>query len=130
MGRTAIFPKDRQGAYEQYGYSAAISSGGFLFVSGQVGVRTDGTVIEDPREQIAQAFENLKQVLAAADCSLDDIVDITSFHVDMHKHFEAFGEVKQEIFPVAPFPNWTAIGVTTLVDPALIVEIKVVAKLP
>lgn len=130
MVRTAIFPRGRQETYERFGYSAAIRSGDLLFVSGQVGAREDGTVVEDPRAQIDLAFENLRQVLDAAGCSLDDIVDVTSFHVDMFEHFETFGAAKQEAFPEQPFPNWTAVGVTTLADPALIVEIKVVARIP
>lgn len=128
--RTSIFPKGKQAQYDQYGYSAAIKSEDLLFVSGQVGVRDDGAVTDDPAAQIEQAFENLRLVLDAAGCSMDDIVDITSFHVDMHRHFEVFHAAKQKAFPAAPFPNWTAVGVTTLVDPSLLVEIKVVARIP
>lgn len=130
MTRTAIFPKGRQEAYERYGYSAAIRSGDLLFVSGQVGVRSDGTVVEEPDAQIALAFDNLRNVLNAGGCTMDDIVDITSFHVDMFGHFEVFGARKRMAFPQPPFPNWTAVGVTTLADPALIFEIKAIARIP
>jgi enamine deaminase RidA (YjgF/YER057c/UK114 family) len=130
MARTAVFPKGRQDAYERYGYSAAIRSGDLLFVSGQVGVSSDGVAIEDPRAQIEEAFENLKQVLDAAGCTTSDVVDITSFHVDMFSHFEIFRAAKSKVFPAPPYPNWTAIGVTTLADPALIFEIKAIARIP
>lgn len=128
--RTPIFPKGKQAAYDQYGYSAAIKSEDLLFVSGQVGVHDDGSPIDDPEVQIERAFENLRLVLDAAGCSMDDIVDITSFHVEMHRYFEIFQAAKQKAFPEAPFPNWTAIGVTTLVDPSLLIEIKAVARIP
>jgi len=72
----------------------------------------------------------LKEVLEAAGCTLDDIVDITSFHIDMFHHFEVFSAAKQKVFPETPFPNWTAIGVSTLADPALFFEIKVIARIP
>lgn len=128
--RTAIFPRDKQATYEAYGYSAAIRSGDLLFVSGQVGVDRDGKAIVGAEEQFAQAFENLGQVLAAAGCSFDDIVDVTSFHVDMFTHFAAFTAAKQSVFPEPPFPNWTAIGAVTLADPDLLLEIKVIARVP
>lgn len=128
--RTAIFPRDKQAIYEAYGYSAAIKSGEFLFVSGQVGVDRDGKAIMGAEAQFAQAFENLRQVLEAAGCSFDDIVDVTSFHLDMFTHFDAFAAAKQRAFPEPPFPNWTAIGVVALADPDLLVEIKVVARVP
>jgi enamine deaminase RidA (YjgF/YER057c/UK114 family) len=130
MTRTPVFPEGRQATYERYGYSAAIKSGNLLFVSGQVGVRADGSVVEGPAEQIRQAFENLKQVLSAAGCTMDDVVEVTSFHVDMFAHFEAFGAEKRKAFPAPPFPAWTAVGVTTLADSALLCEIKAVAQLP
>jgi len=129
MTRIAVFPKGKQDVYEQYGYSSAIKSGDLLFVSGQVGVRGDGTPIEAPGAQIEKAFANLSEVLEAAGCTMDDIVDITSFHVDMHQHFKIFSAAKQQIFPERPFPNWAAIGVNTLADPALLFEIKVIARI-
>mgnify|MGYP001795286652 FL=1 len=57
-------------------------------------------------------------------------MEVTSFHVDMRTRFEAFGAAKQTVFGEAPYPSWTAIGVSGLADPALLAEIKVVAKLP
>ena len=127
--RDVVFPAEKQAIYDAYGYSAAVRSGGFLFLSGQVGTDESGTAITDPAAQFGQAFKNMHSVLAAAGCDFDDIVDITSFHVDMDKHFESFAAAKQEAFPVPPFPNWTAIGVVSLADPALLLEIKAVAKL-
>jgi len=127
--RDVVFPKDKQATYESYGYSAAVRSGGFLFVSGQVGVDQSGSAIADPATQFDQAFANLDAVLSAAGCSYDDIVDITTFHVNMYEHFETFAAAKQKIFPNAPFPNWTAVGVVDLADPGLLLEIKVTASL-
>ncbi|MEL6547909.1 MAG: RidA family protein [Myxococcota bacterium] len=127
--RSVVFPENRQSIYEQYGYSAAVKSGGFLFISGQVGVDEEGAPIGDPALQFEAAFNNLRAVLEAAGCGFDEVVDVTSFHVSMYEHFEAFGAAKQKFFPEPPFPNWTAIGVVNLADPNLLVEIKVVARL-
>lgn len=120
----------RQASYEAYGYSPAVRSAGFLFLSGQVGADDEGVAIADPEAQIRQAFSNLGRVLEAAGCGFDDIVDVTTFHVDMYRHFDVFAAVKQETFPSQPYPNWTAIGVVNLADPDLLLEIKVIAKLP
>lgn len=127
--RDVIFPSDKQANYEAYGYSAAVKSGGFLFLSGQVGVDASGSAIKDPAAQFQLAFANLGGVLEAAGCGFDDIVDVTTFHVNMYDHFEAFAAAKKNVFPNPPFPNWTAIGVVNLADPDLLLEIKVIAKL-
>lgn len=127
--RTAIFPENSHASYETYGYSPAIKSGDFLFISGQVGVNRDGSAIEDVEMQFAQVFENLKQILNEAECSFDNIIDVTSFHVDMFEHFDTFAAAKQKVFTQSPPPSWTAIGVVTLADPALLLEVKAIAKL-
>lgn len=126
----AIFPENKQANYEAYGYSAAIKSGAFLFISGQVGVDDAGVALAEPAAQFQQAFDNLGMVLNAAGVDFNSIVDITSFHVDMHRHFGTFAAAKQKVFPAAPYPNWTAVGVVTLADPALLLEIKATARLP
>lgn len=127
--RDVVFPKDKQASYDAYGYAAAVRGGGFLFVSGQVGVDATGTAIADPKAQFDRAFANLSDVLSAAGCGFDDIVDVTTFHVSMYDHFDAFAAAKQAAFPNPPFPNWTAVGVVNLADPNLLLEIKVIAKL-
>lgn len=126
--REAIFPADRHALYEAHGYSAAIKSGDLLFVSGQVGSRPDGKPETDYESQVRRAFDNLKATLAAAGCTLDDIVDVTSFHTDPENQFEPFMKVKQEVFPAKPYPNWTAIGVNWLAG--FDFEIKVIARVP
>ena len=73
--REAVFPFGRQALYERNRYSPAIKSNGFLFVSGQVGSREDGSPEEDLNAQIRLAFDNLNAVLAAAGCTFDDVVD-------------------------------------------------------
>ncbi|MEM8826052.1 MAG: RidA family protein, partial [Pseudomonadota bacterium] len=110
--REVFFPAGRQDIYEKWGYSAAIRSDEFLFVSGQVGSGEDGAPVGDAEAQYRKAFSNLKAVLAAAGCTFDDVVDITSFHVDPETHMATFARAKREAFGTAPFPTWTAVGVT------------------
>ena len=126
--REAIFPASRHALYEQHGYSAAIRSGDLLFVSGQVGSRLDGSPEPEFGRQVELAFENLQATLAAAGCTLEDIVDVTTFHTDPENQFGTIMEVKQKIFSAPPYPNWTAIGVNWLAG--FDFEIKVIARIP
>lgn len=124
----AIFPADRHALYELHGYSAAIKTGDLLFVSGQVGSRSDGSPEPDFEAQVRLAFANLQATLKAGGCGLDDIVDVTTFHTDPEHQFPAIMKVKGEIFPKAPYPNWTALGVNWLAG--FDFEIKVIARVP
>ncbi len=99
-----------------------------MFVSGQVGSRPDGTPEPDYEQQVRLAFRNLAATLDAAGCGFDDIVDVTTFHTDPEGQFPAFMTVKQDVFPNAPYPNWTAIGVNWLAG--FDFEIKVIARVP
>ncbi len=126
--RTAVFPAGRHSLYTEHRYSAAIRSGDLLFVSGQVGSREDGTPEPDFQQQVRLAFDNLHATLAAAGCTFDDIIDVTSFHTDPEKQFEDIMMVKNEIFSAPPYPNWTAVGVTWLAG--FDFEIKVIARIP
>lgn len=126
--REAIFPANRHALYEEHGYSAALRSGDLLFVSGQVGSRLDGIPEPDFERQVELAFENLKATLAAAGCTLDDIVDVTTFHTDPEQQFSTIMNVKQKFFAASPYPNWTAIGVNWLAG--FDFEIKVIARIP
>lgn len=105
-----------------------LQSGDLLFVSGQVGSRPDGTPEPELEDQIRRAFANLEATLAAAGCTFADIVDLTTFHTDPQNQFNTVMKVKADIFPAAPYPNWTALGVTWLAG--FDFEIKVIARIP
>ncbi len=126
--RDVVFPPGRQALYERNRYSPAIRSGGFLFVSGQVGSREDGSPEPELAAQVRRAFENLNAILAAAGCTFDDVVDATVFLVDPETNFTTAFEAMQPYWGEAPHPTLTGIGVTWLYGYKF--EIKVVAKLP
>ncbi|WP_312769529.1 RidA family protein [Pseudoxanthomonas mexicana] len=126
--RDVVFPAGRQALYEHHRYSPAVRAEGFLFVSGQVGSREDGSPEPDFEAQVRLAFANLQATLRAAGCGLDDIVDVTTFHTDPERQFDTVLAVKNDIFPQAPYPAWSALGVNWLAG--FDFEIKVVARLP
>ncbi|HDR2513755.1 TPA: RidA family protein [Enterobacter ludwigii] len=126
--REPVFPANRHALYEEHGYSAAIRSGDLLFVSGQVGSRSDGTPETDFGAQVQLAFDNLQATLSAAGCTFDDVIDVTTFHTDPENQFSTIMEAKKLAFPRPPYPNWTAVGVNWLAD--FDFEIKVIARIP
>lgn len=126
--RDAIFPAGRQDLYDINCYSAAIRSGDLLFVSGQVGFGEDGTPEPDFACQVRLALNNLVAVLGAAGCTLDDVIDVITFHTDAAAQFETVNKIRLEAFGASPYPNWTAVGVTWLAG--FDFEIKVVARIP
>ena len=129
MERTPVVPPSMQSIVKDKGYLPGLRVGNFLFVAGQVGRTPDLRVVVEPQAQFEACFENLRTVLAAAGCTFADVVDITTFHVDMHEHWPVFREVKNRLLPRGAFP-WTAIGVASLADPAFLLEVKATACVP
>jgi len=126
--RDVVFPPGRRALYERNRYSPAVKSNGFLFVSGQVGSRPDGSPEPDLQAQVRLAFDNLNAILKAAGSSFNDVVDVTVFMVDPQSTFETIWKVVPDYWGEAPHPTLTAVGVTWLYGFQF--EIKVIAKLP
>lgn len=79
-------------------YSQAVTLGQFVFTSGTIGFRPDGSLAaEDVVGQTHQIFANLKEVLAASGSSFDQVVKATCFLTDMND-FAAFNEVYASYF--------------------------------
>ncbi|BBX28289.1 RidA family protein [Mycolicibacterium alvei] len=122
-----VVPEWMQPMYDAHHFAPAVIDGDHLRCSGMMGLRPDLTLPEEPQAQFTQAFENLRGLLAEAGLTFADVVDITSFHVDLQHHIQAFGAVKDQ-FVAAPYPAWTAVGVTELAMGAL-AEIKILARM-
>jgi enamine deaminase RidA (YjgF/YER057c/UK114 family) len=113
----------------QWHFSHVVRSRGLLFLSGVTGTGTDGRVAEDPSEQSEQLFTHLRQYLTSAGASLHDLVEITTYHVDLQTHLRAFTTVKDTYLP-GPYPAWSAIGVSQLITPGALVELRAIAEDP
>ena len=124
--RQLIVPPSMALLAERAGYAPAVKVGSTVYCAGQVGRTDDLEVIADPGQQFLRAWENLRTVLAAAGCTFDDVVDMTTYHVDMQQHMAVFRSVKDSVFPRGTCA-WTCIGVSALARPGLLVEIKCVA---
>ena len=124
--RELIIPAAMQRIVEVAGYVPAVKIGKIVFCSGQVGRNAAMEVIADPEAQFTACWENLRLVLAEAGCGFADVVDMTTYHVEMSTHFSVFRAVKDRLFPRGTCA-WTAIGVSELARPGLLLEIKVTA---
>lgn len=107
-------------------YSQAIKANGFLFVSGQLPVvPATGQFAEGGVSgQTRQSLENVKAILAAAGCTLDDVVKTTVFIKDMND-FGAVNTAYAEYF-TQDCPARACFEVARLPKDAL-VEIEVIA---
>lgn len=95
-------------------YSQAIRAGDTIYLSGQIALdpATQQMVGGDVRDQIHRVFANLNAVAEAAGASLDAIVKLTVYLVDLD-HFGAVNEIMAEYFS-EPYPARAAIGVAAL----------------
>ena len=114
-------------------------AGDFLIVSGTSSRRADnsiagaevdamGTTHLDIRVQTRAVIENVRDVLQAAGASLRDIVEITSYLVNMND-FAGYNEVYAEYFD-CDGPARTTVAVHQLPHPHLLIEIRAVAYAP
>jgi len=125
--REIIIPKGMESLVDKFHYAPAVKVENTLYISGQLGRDENLQVIEGAEAQYTQAFENLKAVLAAAGATLENVVDLVTYHTDM-RDIMRFLEVKNRYF-TKDYPAWTAIGVSALSMPGLLVEIKATAVL-
>ena len=108
-------------------YSPVVITDGFAFTAGQVGFDAQGDVVAGGiAAQTRQALENVQTCLAAAGCTMDDIVKVTAFLADL-ADFPGYNEVYAAFF-TEPYPARTTVGVA--LPGALLVEIEAVARIP
>lgn len=95
-------------------YSQAIrADGSLLFLSGQIPLSPDGTLVEgDVRTQTEQVMANLQAVLAAAGLNPSHVVKTTIFLSSM-EHFSAVNEVYGRVFSNEP-PARSTVAVAAL----------------
>lgn len=115
-------------AYQRFHYAPAVRAGDTVYCSGVIGA-VGASVPDDPAEEFTNAFQALRELLAAAGGTLNDVVELTTFHVDLSTHLGAFVAAKDAAFP-EPYPAWTAIGCTELALPGARAEIKATAVIP
>ena len=82
----------------------------------------------DIRAQTEAVIENVRAVLEACGATLDDVIDVTAFLVDMDRDFKGYNEVYAKHFTSIQAAR-TTIAIRALPTP-IAVEFKVIAKAP
>lgn len=90
-----------------------------------VDVQPDGSVRLDIREQTRAVIDNIRDILRSVDCDLGNLVQVTSYLVDM-ADFAGYNEVYAEYFDHTG-PTRTTVAVRELPHPHLLIEIQAVA---
>lgn len=114
-------------------------AGDFLIVSGTSSRRADNTIAGaevdamgttrlDIREQTRAVIENIRDILASADATLGDVVEITTYLVNMND-FAGYNEVYGEYFE-SNGPARTTVAVHQLPHPHLVIEMRAMAYKP
>lgn len=114
--------------------------GDFIYVSGTssrradnshegVEIHADGSVTLDIEKQTKAVIENIGELLKSVGADLSNVIDITTFLVDM-KDFKGYNEVYGTFFNHETGPTRTTVAVHQLPHPNLLIEIKAIAYLP
>ncbi|MGA7852389.1 MAG: RidA family protein [Candidatus Acidiferrales bacterium] len=114
-------------------------AGDYLFVSGTSSRRPDNTIAGaevgssgatqlDIRAQTRALIENIRDILASMDAQLADLVEISTFLVNMND-FAGYNEVYAEYFDESG-PVRTTVAVRELPHPHLLIEMKAIAYKP
>jgi 2-iminobutanoate/2-iminopropanoate deaminase len=111
-------------------WSNCIRAGDLFFISGQVARPLDGgktLVGSNEYEQARQIFTRIKCISEGAGGSLDDVVKMTIFMVNIKNNTEVW-RARREFFS-GDFPASTLVEVRSLAGPETLVEIEAVAYL-
>ena len=111
--------------------------GDFIYVSGTSSRRPDnsfegvevdemGSTNLDIKKQTQAVLQNIDDILKEENASLKDVVDITSFLVNMND-FKGYNETYAEFFDYETGPTRTTVAVHQLPHPHLLIEIKAIA---
>jgi enamine deaminase RidA (YjgF/YER057c/UK114 family) len=117
----------------RYSHVAVVNRGKLILISGQIAQDAQGNLVGagDMAAQSRQVFENLKTALTAAGASFSDVVQLTTYVVDIAKNIEAYRTVREQYLSGRPDPpTSTTVGVTSLVRPEYLLEVDAIAVVP
>ena len=118
------------------GYSHVVEvtgPGRTVYIAGQTGRDATGKLAGAPgefRAQATQAFENLKNALAAVGASFAHVVKLNNYLVDITAHFPIYREVRDKYVNKEHPPASTTVQVAKLARDDLLFEVEAIAVLP
>jgi enamine deaminase RidA (YjgF/YER057c/UK114 family) len=109
--------------------TAIVARGTFVFISGMVARRADGTIagVGDIEAQTRQVCENVKAAVEEAGGTLEDIFRVDVYVRNM-EHFDKIHKVRREYFK-PPAPASTMVEVSKMTSPEYLIEMNAIAVL-
>jgi enamine deaminase RidA (YjgF/YER057c/UK114 family) len=114
------------------GYSHVVEvtgPGRIVYIAGQLGLKPDGKIAGDFRAQTLQAFENLKNALAAVGATFEDVVKLNNYLVDITSNIAIYREVRDKYVNTAKPPASTTVGVPALARDGALFEVEAIVML-
>ena len=109
-----------------YSHIVEVSEGSRMaFISGQVGMRADGSCSSDFSEQVEQTLHNLLAALTAVDMKITDLVRLNAY-ITMEGDVTKFRDIRDR-WSLGHAAASTLVVVAALASPAWQVEIEAVA---
>ena len=116
-------------SYEPFGFTNCLRYGDVLYLSGISALDPQGQVIgADIETQTIHTYRNIEQVLRAGGSDLDQILQMTSFVVDLGKNGKGYVETRKKILSSPAYTSAT-IGISALMVPGLLLEVQCTAAI-
>ena len=115
-----------------YSHVTVVQAARLVHVSGQVALNGEGKVVgrSDLAAQAEQVYANLATALAAAGAGFKDVIKVVTYVVELSPDKAvAVRGVRNRHLGDGPYPASTMVGVTSLVNPDLLIEVEVVAAI-
>lgn len=128
--KQTLMPEDPEARafQEAVGYSDAVVHGDTIYLSGVVAAPQQGETTLVPAYE--RAFARMDATLKRLGASWDDVLVFDTFHVGpMAAQLDDLVTVRSRYIK-APFPAWTAVGVTELYEPTAVTEIRLTLRKP
>lgn len=120
-------PETIAGPFGRYSHAVEVAPGvRWLHVSGQVGVKPDGSTAEGIEAQARTALENVRALLAGAGMATGDLVKMTVFVTDF-RYADAYRAARDAVLGEDARVASTLLAVTALAKPEWLIEVEAVA---
>lgn len=117
-------------AYEPFGFTNCVRFKDVLYLSGISALDPEGKIVgNDIEVQTQETYRNIQKVLRAGGSDLDQILQMTSFIVDLPANGSGYVATRKKILTRTSYTSAT-IGVAALMIPGLLLEVQCIAATP
>jgi len=128
---SSVYERLPNGTVLKETYSQVVRATGMtqVHLAGTLSVDTDGDLVgkDDMQAQTSQIMDNIQKSLEASDASMDDVVRITIYTVDVDRFIDEGVSEVTDCWEDGKYPTDTLVGVERLADPDFLVEISATA---